>query len=917
MTFLEKIFGNESAKTIKTVQPIVAKINALEPTIQALSDVDLKAQTTKLKDRLAKGESLDDILPEAFATVREAAHRVLGQRHYDVQLIGGIILHRGTIAEMKTGEGKTLTATLSVYLNALSGHSVHVVTVNDYLARRDADWMGRLYAWLGLSIGCIQNQLVSYVFDPEYKKEQEAIAEEAAAVEALHATPLSEGDSVDTKLSFKVDMDNLRPVKRPEAYQADIIYGTNNEFGFDYLRDNMVQQKSQKAQRDLSYAIIDEVDSILIDEARTPLIISGEAEAATDQYYRFAQLVEQLVENDDYNIDEKMKAATLSEAGIAKMEEWLGLKNIYEAGGVTIVHHIEQALKAYTLFKIDRDYVVKDGEVIIVDEFTGRLMPGRRYSEGLHQAIEAKEKLDIKRESRTLATITFQNLFRLYDKLAGMTGTAETEKEEFFKIYGLDVVIIPTHQPLVRKDSTDSIYRTEKGKLEAVIEKIKFYHEQGNPVLIGSISIAKNEALSKILDRAGIQHQVLNAKQHEREAEIIAQAGRKGAVTLATNMAGRGVDIILGGNPPDKAEAEAVRAAGGLVVLGTERHEARRIDNQLRGRSGRQGDPGASQFFVSMEDDLMRIFATDRVKGLMNTLNWPENMPIENGIVSRSIETAQKKVEGSNFDIREHLVKYDDIMNKHREVIYRKRNEILDATPEQITAMIMELVDSEIEYVVSFHANADDEKGWNIQEIYETVHSIFPIEPSLRKELQDLQQQGGDKLKDAEARTHIVEYLMKLAKDRYADMVSQVADPNVVYQVEKGFYLRSIDALWIEHLDQMAYLREGIGLRGYGQRDPLIEYKNEAYGMFTELIANIQKQVVYSIYKMADTHSLAPSEMVQAHQQLQGAKKVMGSNSGAEVGLPTAAGAIAQAKVGRNDLCPCGSGKKYKKCHGQ
>jgi len=902
MSFLEKIFGSESAKTIKTIQPLVAQINALEPTIQALSDADLKAQTTKLKAQLAAGKTLDDILPEAFATVREAAHRVLGQRHYDVQLIGGIILHRGTIAEMKTGEGKTLTATLPVYLNALSGKSVHVVTVNDYLARRDADWMGRLYAWLGISVGCIQNQLVSYIFDPEYKKQQEAIAEQTAA----------EG-TVDTKLSFKVDMDNLRPVKRPEAYQADIIYGTNNEFGFDYLRDNMVQQKSQKAQRDLSYAIIDEVDSILIDEARTPLIISGEAEAATDQYYRFAQLVERLVENDDYNIDEKMKAATLTEAGIAKMEEWLGLKNIYEAGGVTIVHHIEQALKAYTLFKIDRDYVVKDGEVVIVDEFTGRLMPGRRYSEGLHQAIEAKEHMEIKRESRTLATITFQNLFRLYDKLAGMTGTAETEKEEFYKIYGLDVVIIPTHQPLLRKDLPDAIYRTEKGKLEAVIEKIKFYHEQGNPVLIGSVSIEKNEALSKMLERAGIQHNILNAKQHEREAEIIAQAGRKGAITLATNMAGRGVDIILGGNPPDKAEAEAVRAAGGLVVLGTERHEARRIDNQLRGRSGRQGDPGTSQFFVSMEDDLMRIFATDRVKGLMNSLNWPENMPIENGIVSRSIETAQKKVEGSNFDIREHLVKYDDIMNKHREVIYRKRNEILNAEPEQVSAMIMELIENEIEYVVSFHANTDSDDGWNIQEIYETVHSIFPIEPSLRKELQDLQPPSDDKLHDAEARTHIVEYLMKLAKDRYADMVKQVADPAVVYQVEKGFYLRSIDALWIEHLDQMAYLREGIGLRGYGQRDPLIEYKNEAYGMFTSLIANIQKQVVYSIYKMADAHSLAPSEMTQPRQQLQGAKKVMGSDAQPLVSkdkLDTG------EKVGRNDLCPCGSGKKYKKCHG-
>ncbi|MBI4406963.1 MAG: preprotein translocase subunit SecA, partial [Candidatus Kerfeldbacteria bacterium] len=813
------------------------------------------------------------------------------------------------IAEMKTGEGKTLTATLAVYLNALSGKGVHVVTVNDYLARRDADWMGRLYHWLGLSVGCIQNQMVSYLFDVEYKAQ--VVADSADSKE-------------DTKLSYKVDMDNLRPVARRDAYQADILYGTNNEFGFDYLRDNMVTNSARKAQRDLHYAIVDEVDSILIDEARTPLIISGEAEAATDKYYRFAQLVERLVENEDYNVDEKMRVSTLTDVGIAKLEQWLGVANIYEAGGVTTVHHIEQALKAFALFRKDRDYVVKENEVVIVDEFTGRMMPGRRYSEGLHQAIEAKEHLQIRRESRTLATITFQNLFRLYGKLAGMTGTAETEKEEFYKIYKLDVVVIPTHRQLVRKDTSDSIFRNEKGKIKAVVEKVRQYHETGNPVLIGTISIEKNEQLSKLLFDAGIPHQVLNAKQHEREAEIIAQAGKKGAVTLATNMAGRGVDIILGGNPADPVEAEAIRQLGGLVVIGTERHEARRIDNQLRGRSGRQGDPGTSQFFVSMEDDLMRIIATDRVKALMSSLNWPEEMPIENRIVSRSIETAQKKVEGHNFDIREHLVKYDDVMNRHREVIYRKRNEILEAKPEAVGGMIMELVENEIEYVVSFHTNMENDKQWNIQEIYETIHTIFPVVPEQRKALTDIQSQAGTKLQDAEARTKIMEYLTTLARERYAKMVEEVGDQQLVYNIERGFYLRAIDQLWVEHLDQMSYLREGIGLRGYGQKDPLVEYKNEGYGMFTELVSNIQKQVVYSIYKMADVKKLAPEPQQQQTQHLHGAQKNMGQAAGPVQGKPTLDAANVPAatiqpaapKVGRNDPCPCGSGKKYKKCHG-
>lgn len=914
MAILEKLFGNQNAKDIKSIQPLVERINALEPEFEQLTDAELKAKTAEFKERLNAGETLDDILPEAFATVRESSRRVLGQRHYDVQLIGGIVLYQGKIAEMKTGEGKTLTSTLPVYLNALSGRPVHVVTVNDYLARRDADWMGKLFSWLGLSIGCIQNQLTSYVFDPEHRARMLKQAEAMRENDSQSSDAAKTQNTADDEAIFKVDMDNLRPVERKKSYECDIVYGTNNEFGFDYLRDNMVQNRDEKATQDLAYAIIDEVDSILIDEARTPLIISGQAEAATEQYFQFARLVSQLQANEDYNVDEKMNAATLTEAGISKMEQSLGVSNIYEAGGVATVHHIEQALKASTLFKIDRDYVVKDGEVVIVDEFTGRLMPGRRYSEGLHQAIEAKEGLDIKRESRTLATITFQNLFRLYHKLSGMTGTAETEKEEFYKIYKLDVVVIPTNKTTAREDMPDSIYRSEKGKYKSVVQKIKAFHEQGNPILIGTISIEHNERLSALLEEASIPHDVLNAKNHEREAEIIAQAGRRGAVTVATNMAGRGVDIILGGNPYDADEAAAVRELGGLVVIGTERHEARRIDNQLRGRSGRQGDPGFSQFFVSMEDDLMRIFATDRVKSMMDTLKWPEDMPIENKIVSRSIETAQKKVEGRNFDTREHLVKYDDVINKHREVIYRKRDEILDASPEDIRALILELVENELENVISFHTNVEEEQEWNIQEIYETVHSIFPIDASLRKELDEFQASAGTKLQDAEARTRIVEYLSELANTRYTDMITQVADPEIVYEIEKRFYLRAMDNLWIEHLDQMGYLREGIGLRGYGQRDPLVEYKKEAYSLFTELIGNIQKQVVYSIFKMADAHSLAPAEIKQ-QQQLHGAKKTMGNDAPAVTNakIKTEAG----EKVGRNDPCPCGSGKKYKKCHGK
>ncbi|PIQ80402.1 MAG: preprotein translocase subunit SecA, partial [Parcubacteria group bacterium CG11_big_fil_rev_8_21_14_0_20_41_14] len=650
MSFIDKILGDPGDKHIKKkLNPLVEKINSLEKEFQSKSDDQLKAVTEELRSELKNGKTLDQILPRAFAAVREAAKRTLGMRHFDVQLIGGMVLNQGDIAEMRTGEGKTLVATLATYLNALEGKGAHVVTVNDYLARRDAVWMAQVYDFLGLSVGVIQHEK-SYLYDNSVKAASDEIADPAT-------------------LMVEIDYDHLRPASRKEAYQADITYGTNNEFGFDYLRDNMVSKVEQMVQRPFNFAIVDEVDSILIDEARTPLIISAPDNRPIDLYYKYAKLVKQLKENEDYNIDEKMRSSTLSEQGIKKMEQWLGVENIYTDAGLDSVHHIEQALKANTLFEKDKDYVEQDNEIIIVDEFTGRLMQGRRYSEGLHQAIEAKEGVEIKRESRTLATITFQNYFRLYPKLAGMTGTAKTEEEEFRRIYNLDVYVIPTNKPIERLDHQDRVYKSSKGKYEALVREIKKRQDKGQPVLVGTISIEQNEEFSEILRHAGVKHEILNAKNHEREAEIIAQAGAKSSVTLATNMAGRGVDIVLGGAPFDKELAVEVKRLGGLHVLGTERHEARRIDNQLRGRSGRQGDPGSSQFFISVEDDLMRIFGSDRIKNMMNRLGVPEDMPIENKMVSRAIESAQKKVEGNNFDIRKHVVQYDDVMNMHRESI--------------------------------------------------------------------------------------------------------------------------------------------------------------------------------------------------------------------------------------------------------
>jgi preprotein translocase subunit SecA len=732
MSILTKIFGDPNEKVLREIQPIVTEINKLEPKFKDFDEEKLRAEMSKFKTELAgkewneQAEILEKILPSAFALIRETARRKLNQRHFDVQLLGGIVLHRGQIAEMRTGEGKTLTASLPVALNALCGRGVHVVTPNDYLSRVGGGWMAPVYHALGLSVSVIAHES-SGVYDPEYET--------------------SEQHGNDERLR------HWRPVKRKEAYACDIIYGTNNEYGFDYLRDNMAPDLEHMVQRDLHYSVVDEIDSILIDEARTPLIISAPAEESTDKYRRFAQLVTQLTENEDYNVDEKMRAASLTEDGLNKMEKLLGLKNIYTAGGVSDVHHIEQALRAHTLFKRDRDYVVKDGEIIIVDEFTGRMMPGRRYSEGLHQAIEAKENVQVQRESVTLATITFQNYFRMYQKLAGMTGTAVTEAEEFHKIYNLETVVIPTHRAMVRKDLTDLVYASEMGKFSAIVQEIKRRHELGQPVLVGTISIEKNEILAEMLDRAGVPAQILNAKQHEKEAGIIAQAGKFGAVTIATNMAGRGVDIILGGTPQDETEAKKICELGGLHVIGTERHESRRIDNQLRGRAGRQGDPGSSQFYLSMEDDLMRIFGGDRMKRIMSSLKVPEDMPIENRIIARSIEQAQKKVEANNFDIRKNLVEYDDVINKHRTAIYRRRREILNLTPNpspyegegsynisaessslqrentrsemRLNKIILNLIAEEIALLLNFHTAGEDTGAWNLKEIQETVKTIF------------------------------------------------------------------------------------------------------------------------------------------------------------------------------------------------
>jgi preprotein translocase subunit SecA len=910
MNFLNKLMGDPNEKIIKEVRKTVVVINSLEPQMQALDDLAIKEKSLEFKQRLAEGASLDDVLPEAFALMREAAQRVLGQRHYDVQLIGGIVLHRGQIAEMKTGEGKTLVATLPLYLNALSGKGVHLITVNDYLARVGAGWMAPIYHFLGLTTSVIIHD-AAYKYDPDY----------------------------DDDSQYDERLRHFRPISRRDAYRCDITYGTNNEFGFDYLRDNMAYTLEQTVQRDLHYAIVDEIDSILIDEARTPLIISAPAEESTDKYVKFSQLVQRLTENEDYNIDEKMKAATLTEAGINKIEEWLGVGNIYVAGGVKDVHHLEQALKARVLFKRDKDYVVKDDEIIIVDEFTGRMMPGRRYSEGLHQAIEAKEGVKVQKESQTMATITFQNLFRMYTKLSGMTGTALTEAEEFYKIYKLETVVIPTNKPNVRKDLNDLIYRTEEDKFAAVIRDIKERNKTGQPILIGTISIEKNELLTEMMEREGLRPQMLNAKNHQREAEIVSQAGRLGAITLATNMAGRGVDIILGGNPDSadeealkksKAEQIRVRDLGGLHVIGTERHESRRIDNQLRGRAGRQGDPGSSQFYVSTDDDLMRIFGGDRMKSMMNTLKLPADVPIQNKMISNSLESAQKKVEGNNFDMRKHLVEYDDVINKHREAIYRRRREILEAAEaevkegepdilERLHVLVKSQVDQEINKVVSFHTAAEKSDQWNLKEIAETLYAMLSLSDQEGK-LKELV------VEDLEtSRQAIINYCQNKAEDVYRELVEKFSVAGITFaEVVKGMLLRSIDQMWVDHLETMDYMRRGIGLRGYGQRDPLVEYKKEAYRLYHELLDLVRQQLVYSVYRSGDALRMAPSALLQMsggdqpkNLKLEGAAKEMEKISSKRDNFDLVRDKVKDESgktVGRNDPCPCGSGKKFKKC---
>ncbi len=867
MSILTKILGDPNAREVKRVQPLVAKINGLEPEVKKLTDAKLKDQTKLFRERLEKGESLDKLLPEAFATVREAAQRTIGQRHFDVQLIGGIVLHEGKIAEMRTGEGKTLVATAPVYLNALEGKGVHVITVNDYLASLHGAWMGQVYSALGLSTGVIIHDQ-ALLYDPEFKNE-------------AHDDPR---------------MQPLRPVSRQEAYRADITYGTNNEFGFDYLRDNMVDDVSRMVQRDLHYSIVDEVDSILIDEARTPLIISAPAEESTDKYVRFAQIAHRLKSEDHYTVDEKLKAVSLSDEGIAAIEQILGVENIYEAGQIDDVHHIEQSLKAEALFKRDRDYVVREGEIIIVDEFTGRLMLGRRYSEGLHQAIEAKEGVQIRNESLTLATITFQNYFRLYKKLAGMTGTAATEAEEFGKIYELDVTTIPTHRPMVRQDLPDQIYKTELGKFRAVAREVAERHAKGQPVLLGTVSIEKNELLATILNELKVPHLALNAKNNEAEAAIIAAAGQKGQVTLATNIAGRGTDIMLG---------EGVSELGGLHVIGTERHESRRIDNQLRGRSGRQGDPGSSQFYVSLDDDLMRIFGGERIAGLMNSLGLDEETPIENSIITRSIESAQKKVEGHNFDIRKQLVEYDDVMNKHRTAVYTRRRKALENA--NLRPEIQTFVEHELEAIVGAHT--DSRLGTvDFEAIKDSVSSTLPLSD---EQIRQVEQAHPNEL---------AETLNQMAHHLYEHRIAQFGE-DPMRLMERLIYLRVLDNLWIEHLEAMDSLRSGIGLRAIGQRDPLVEYKSESYRMYKNLIAIMEAEIASTIFKA----SIGPAESAEAPVEtaLTKAAKEAGTNAplddkpqkpvtrqGAGVKGVSGSG----KKVGRNDLCPCGSGLKYKKC---
>ena len=842
--FLSRFFNSDAGK-IKNFMPFVEKINALEENIRAFSGEALRGKTEEFRKRLQNGETLDDILPEAFACVREAARRTLGQRHYDVQLLGGIALHKGNIAEMKTGEGKTLASTLSAYLNALSGRGVHVVTVNDYLARRDTVWMGQIYYALGLSIGCINGGESSYLYDPEHRG---GVNLESHVTDNKQIQDPNDQDSKldkirDTEGAFKVVHEYLKSCPKKEAYAADITYGTNNEFGFDYLRDNIAYAKDGLAQRDYHYAIVDEIDSILIDEARTPLIISAQAEESESLYHTFARVAAALKENDDFSIDEKLRAIQLSDDGITKAEKMLGIENIYTEKGIKYVHHLENAVRAKALFHKDKEYVIRDGGIIIVDEFTGRLQPGRRWSEGLHQAIEAKEGLKVERESRTIASITFQNYFRLYKKISGMTGTAATSAEEFQRVYNLDVIAIPPNKPVIREDHDDLIFQTEKGKFQAVARTVQELHARGQPVLIGTVSIEKNEALSAYLTKEGITHELLNAKNHEREGEVIAQAGRLGAVTIATNMAVRGVDILLGGNPQNSEEAKKVRELGGLFVIGTERHEARRIDNQLRGRSGRQGDPGSSQFFVSMEDTLMRVFASETMKSMMGRFGIPEDQAVQNRLVTKALETAQTKIEGFNFDARKHVLAFDDILNQQRTSIYTLRRSILRG------------------------------EGARVEEFLNDMTTALPATKELIEKKKE-----------------------ELGKEKFLYVASLVI-------------LKSVDIHWMEHLETMDHLRQSVNLRAYGQRDPLVEYKKEGLRLFKEM----KESLYYHIEQLFATLGAGAEKALEEKPKKEALQYGGGNKDGETKKMPIRGSG---AQVGRNDPCPCGSGKKYKKCHG-
>lgn len=829
MQVLSKLFGDPNDRRVAELRPLVEEINGWEPAVLALSDDALRGKTGEFRGRLAEGATLDELLPEAFAVVREAAKRTLGQRHYDVQLMGGIVMHQGGIAEMRTGEGKTLVATLPTYLNALDGKGVHVVTVNDYLSRRDAVWMGQVYAALGLSVGVVNND-ASYIYDKGHQQSD---------------------DARDETGSFRVFYEFLRPCTRPEAYRTDITYGTNNEFGFDYLRDNIAYEPSQLRQREHHFAIVDEIDSILIDEARTPLIISAPSMDAERLYDTFAEIARTMNEGEDYTIDEKMKAIQITDTGITKAEQMLGVENIYTEKGMKYVHHLETAVRAKALYHKDKEYVVRDGQVVIVDEFTGRLQPGRRWSEGLHQAIEAKEGATIQEESRTMASITFQNYFKLYKKLSGMTGTASTSAEEFDRIYGLVVTAIPPNRPSERDDRDDLIFQTEEGKWKALARRVREFHDRGQPVLIGTVSIEKNELLSAYLRREGIPHEVLNAKNHEREGEIIAQAGRRGGVTIATNMAGRGVDIKLGGNPATMEEYDAVKSFGGLAVIGTERHEARRIDNQLRGRSGRQGDPGVTQFYVSLEDSLMRVFASDTIKAMMGRFGIPEDEPIENRMITKALESAQTKIEGFHFDARKHVLQYDNVINHHRKTMYERRRKLLLGSFGEVKEYFAGLIS-----------------------------------------------EGGE----------MGEAAQKAADEK----VAQIGEQSF-FEVVRRLALQTNDMFWIDHLELMDYARSSVNLRAYGQRDPLVEYKREALRLYREMEEGIAIRILELVPR------IEIGGFKQDEAELKKVEKQMTLAGGA--GQPVASGQqtvgkINEPKVGRNDPCWCGSGKKFKKCHG-